>query len=238
MGLVLNEHGFLSRTTILPGNASEPKILEEMIENLSAHQSLLKPTIILDAEIATEENLAWLRSKGYHYVVSARQNAPSFELESTLTLVDDLHDQVKVALIKTEGNEEQWLYCESEAKAVVALEMKQSFRRRFEEELNKLSAGLSKLKGGKKYLKILERLGRLKEKHKRISGCYEVTVIPSEDQTTATAIEWIVMQEEEEKLTGSYFRVQFKPVLSVAEEVRYLQSGTRLSPRDKTYLTP
>ena len=30
MGLVMNEHGFLHRTSILPGNAAEPKTLEEM----------------------------------------------------------------------------------------------------------------------------------------------------------------------------------------------------------------
>ena len=34
MGLVMNEYGFLHRTSILPGNASEPKTLEEMIEEV------------------------------------------------------------------------------------------------------------------------------------------------------------------------------------------------------------
>ena len=50
----MNEHGFLNRTSILPGNASEPKTLQEMIKNLDAHQSLFKPIIILDAGIATD----------------------------------------------------------------------------------------------------------------------------------------------------------------------------------------
>ena len=77
MGLVMNEHGFLHRTSILPGNASEPKTLEEMIEDLSVHHSLFKPTIILDAGIATDDNLTWLSRNGYTYVVSARQEAPS-----------------------------------------------------------------------------------------------------------------------------------------------------------------
>ena len=147
MGLVMNEHGFLNRTSILPGNASEPKTLEEMIESLSAHQSLFKPTIILDAGIATKDNLAWLREKGYTYVVSARQDAPSIDLEGELVPVGDLNNFVKAALVKSEDDsEEKWLYCESEAKAAVAAEMKQSFRKRFEDELKKLSEGLSKPK--------------------------------------------------------------------------------------------
>ena len=207
MGLVMNEHGFLNRTSILPGNASEPKTLEEMIENLSIHQSLIKPTIILDAGIATKDNLAWLRGKGYSYVVSAKQDAPSLDLEGELVDVGDLNNLVKAALIKSEDDsEEKWLYCESEAKAAVALEMKQSFKKRFEDELQKLSDGLSKPKGRKKYTKVIERIGRLKEKHKRISGCYEVNAVASEDGATATAIEWRVIDEKmKDKLTGSYF---------------------------------
>jgi len=207
MGLVMNEHGFLHRTSILPGNASEPKTLEEMIENLSAHQSLIKPTIILDAGIATKDNLAWLRGKGYTYVVSARQDAPSIDLEGELVDVGDLNNLVKAALIKSEDNsEEKWLYCESEAKAAVALEMKQSFKKRFEDELKNLSEGLSKPRGRKKYTKVIERIGRLKEKHKRISGCYEINAIASADGVTATAIEWTIIDEKmKNKLTGSYF---------------------------------
>jgi transposase len=207
LGLVMNEHGFLNRTAVLPGNASEPKTLEEMIKNLSIHQSLFKPTILLDAGIATEDNLAWLRENGYTYVVSARQEAPSIDLEGDLVSVDDLLGLVKVALIKSEANsEEKWLYCESEAKAAVASEMKQSFRRRFEEDLKKLADGLIKPRSRKKLPKVIERVGRLKEKHKRISGCYEVTVIPSEDKATASSLEWKVIEEKmRNKLTGSYF---------------------------------
>lgn len=207
MGLVMNEHGFLNRTAILPGNASEPKTLEEMITNLSAHQSLLKPTIILDAGIATIDNLAWLRGKGYTYVVSARQDAPSMDLEGELVDVGDLNDFVKAALVKSEDNsEEKWLYCESEAKAAVAAEMKQSFRKRFENDLKRLMEGLTKPKGRKKFTKVVERIGRLKEKHKRISACYEVNVVASEDGATATSVEWKVIDEKmSDKLTGSYF---------------------------------
>jgi transposase len=207
MGLVMNEHGFLHRTSILPGNASEPKTLEEMIKRLSVHHSLIKPTIILDAGIATEANLTWLRENNYSYVVSARQNAPSLELEGGLAAVGDAYDLVKAALVKSPSDsEEKWLYCESEAKAAVASKMKQSFRTRFEDDLKKISAGLLKPRGRKKYQKVLERIGRLKEKHKQISGCYEVNVLASEDGQTATSIEWKVIEEKlSDKLTGRYF---------------------------------
>lgn len=206
MGLIMNEHGFLNKTSFLPGNAAEPKTLQTMIEALNIHPSLFKPTIILDAGIATEGNLTWLRQNGYTYVVSARQNAPSTEFEGNLVPVGDRHDLVKAAIISDAGDEEKWLYCESEAKAVVASSIKKKFKQRFEDDLKKLAEGISKPKGRKKHTKILERIGRLKEKHKRISGCYEVTATPSEDGCTTLAVEWKVIEEKmAEKLTGHYF---------------------------------
>lgn len=207
MGLVMNEYGFLNRTSILPGNASEPKTLKKMIESLSSHQSLFKPTIVLDAGISTNENLTWLRENGYQYVVSARQNAPSIDLESELVSVGDLNEFVKAALVKSEDqSEEKWLYCESEAKNAVAAKMKQSFRKRFEEELNNLADSLSKSRARKKLTQVLERIGRLKEKHKNISGCYEINVETSEDDKTVTTVQWKVIDEKmSDKLTGTYF---------------------------------
>lgn len=206
LGLVMNEHGFLHRTSILPGNASEPLTLQEMIENLTPHQSLFKPIIVMDAGIATEANLQWLKDNKYNYIVSARQDAPSLELESELIAVGDLKGLVKAALIKSSEGEEKWLYCESEAKAAVAAQMKEAFKKRFEESLHKLADGLTKAKGRKKHVKIVERIGRLKEKHKNISGCYKVNVKVSEDGVNASSIEWSVIDEKmSAKLTGSYF---------------------------------
>jgi transposase len=128
-------------------------------------------------------------------------------LDGNLEAVGDAHDFVKTALIKSaDDSGEGWLYCESEAKAATASQMKCAFRKRFEDDLNKAKAGLLKPKGRKKYQKILECIGRLKEKHKQISGCYEVSVSASDDGSTVTAIEWQVVEEKlSDKLTGRYF---------------------------------
>lgn len=206
MGLVMNEHGFLNRTSILPGNISEPKTLEDMIKNLTPQPSLEKPIIILDAGISTDTNLAWLRENKYKYIVSARKGAPCTEIEGALVHVGDRNNLVKAAIIKTDCYDEKWLYCESEAKASVADKMKQSFRSRFEDSLNRLNESLKKPRGRKKHLTVVERIGRLKEKHKNISACYEINVIASEDGLNATLVDWKVIREKmDEKLTGKYF---------------------------------
>ncbi len=206
LGLAVNEHGFIHRTKILPGNVAESKTLQEMIQSLDRSEDLFRPTIVLDAGISSEANLQWLRENGYKYVVSARQNAPSLDLEGELVPVEDSENNVKAALIKTANLEERWLYCESKAKAAVASKMKESFKQRFEIDLKKLAEGLSKPKGRKKYLKVLDVVGRLKEKHQRISACYEVAVKASEDGQTAILVEWAEIPEKMEgKLTGHYF---------------------------------
>lgn len=117
---------------------------------------------------------------------------------------------VKAALIKSvqteEEIEEKWLYCESEAKAAVASQMKTRFKERYEEDLKKANESLNKPRGKKLYEPVLEKLGRLKEKHKQISACYKVTAETSEDKKTVTSISWSEIQEKMEiKLTGHYF---------------------------------
>ena len=206
LGLVLNQHGFLSRSEFLSGNVSEPKSLKGAIEALSSKEGLLKPTIVMDAGIATEDNLKWLKENEYTYIVSARQKAPAMEFEGEPVMVGNSEKYpVKVFELLVDG-QEKWLYCESPAKEVTATSMKTFFQKRLDGDLEKLSAALQKPKGRKKLHKVLERIGRIREKHRSISSCYEINAIPSEDGLTAVRIEWDVLSEKiEDKLTGRYY---------------------------------
>jgi len=206
LGLVINEHGFATRSSLFPGNISEAKTLEQAVGALYSSNDLFKPIIVLDAGIATEENLQWLRTHHFFYIVSARQKAPSMELEGPLVDVDPEKTRVKAALIKSDELEERWLYCESEAKEAVSSQIKTAFCKRFEIDLQKLSDGLTKPKCRKQYGKILERIGRLKEKHSRVSSCYEIAVTASNDNQTIIAIQWTLKPEKlKDKLNGHYF---------------------------------
>lgn len=207
LGLVINEHGFITRSSFLSGNVSEPGTLQKAIDGLSSGEDLFKPTIVMDAGISSEENLTWMRQKGYKYIVSARQDSPSYELEDALVPVGDIEKTgVKAALVKTNDNTEKWLYCESEAKGSVAAEMKKAYQKKIEADLEEVKASLQKPRGKKKYEQVLERIGRLKEKHKAISGCYQIDVKASEDKKTAVEITWKADESKiEDKLNNHYF---------------------------------
>lgn len=205
LGLVLNQEGFLHRSELLPGNVSEPASLKNAIEALAASEDLFKPTIVMDAGIATEENLLWLKENGYGYIVVARGKAPSEEIPEEWAAVGQATQQVKVAEI-TVQNEEKWVYCESPAKEATASAMKNLFQKRLEQDLEKMAAGLHKPKGRRRLHKVLERIGRLREKHRAIAHCYKIEAIPSEDGLTAIRIEWNALTEKlEDKLKGRYY---------------------------------
>lgn len=204
LGLVLNQKGFLTRSEFLEGNVSEPKTLQSAISALHSSEDLLKPTIAMDAGIATEENLQWLSENGYGYVVSSRKKAPPGNLSKEVYSVGK--DFVKVRELFIEGRKEKWLHCESPTKERKASSMKAAFQQRFEADLKRASAALSKPRGTKKLEKVLERVGRIKEKHRSISSCYCVEVIPTEDGQKAKEIRWELLEEKfEEKLTGTYY---------------------------------
>lgn len=203
LGLVLDEHGFYVRSQILPGNVSEPKTLQEAIEKLHDSSQLFKPTILLDAGIASIENLEWLRQNQYSYIVSARQKAPSSEIPKDM---EEVGRGVSVALLSATDDEETWLYCDSPAKEATALEMKTLFQQRFENALQKIVDSLKKPRANKTFLKIHERISRAKETHKRISGCYDITIQTSPDGKNVVGIEWKIIPEKlETRLTGKYY---------------------------------
>lgn len=206
LGLVLNQQGFLKRSKFLPGNMSEPKSLQDAIKALASSEDLFKPTVVMDAGIATEDNLCWLRDNHYTYIVSARQKAPPIEINGESALVgNSTNYKVKVMELPVQG-QEKWFYCESPAKKATASSMKTLFQQRFEGELAKCAAGLHKPRGRKKFTKVIERIGRLKEKHRSISGCYDINVVPSEDGLTAIRLEWKVLPEKlADRLTGHYY---------------------------------
>ncbi len=77
LGLVLDGDGFPKRSRVFEGNVSEGKTLEKMLEGLEREPSLIKPLVILDAGIATEDNLQWLRDNHHEYLgVSRRRRRP------------------------------------------------------------------------------------------------------------------------------------------------------------------
>lgn len=197
LGLVLDAEGFPKRSNVFNGNVSEPKTLESMVKDISGENPLLKPTVVLDAGIATRTNIEWLRDNQYAYLVVSRKKKK--DIPATLTLVPvkkDVNTFVQAALVKNEETDEIELYCHSKGKEEKEQGIKSLFQQRFEEELIKARSALSKKNGTKRYEKVIERIGRLKERFKRVAHRYEVTVKKDPETKKAKAINWHLRETE------------------------------------------
>jgi len=75
LGLVCDGSGFIRRSRVFAGNAVEWRTLEGMLVDLGAPPGAV---VIMDRGIATAANLAWLKERGYRYLVDSRERDRRF----------------------------------------------------------------------------------------------------------------------------------------------------------------
>jgi transposase len=204
LALVLDASGFPKRSEILPGNASEPKTLEQMLGKLTAEHSENAPTVVLDAGIASEENIAWLVKNGYRYLVVSRKRHREFDPDAAVLIKQGDELKIRAQRRVNAHTGEVELYCHSSQREKKEQGIAELFGKRFEEALTKLAEGLHKKGAVKRYDKVLERLGRLREKYSRAAQYYEVSVAHDEASGKATAIHWQRTKPIAETLPGVY----------------------------------
>ena len=204
LALVLDASGFPKRSEVFAGNASEPKTLAAMVDRLASDQTGATPTVVLDAGIATEENIAWLREHGYRYVVVSRKRHRQFDPDAAVVIKeeDDLCIRAQREVNAETGEVE--LYCHSSQRELKEQGIAERFAKRFEAMLQKLADGLHKKGTVKRYDKVLERIGRMKEKYPRAARYYEITVAQDAATGKATAIHWKRITPIDDTLPGVY----------------------------------
>ncbi|MDO9548132.1 MAG: transposase [Candidatus Marinimicrobia bacterium] len=106
---------------------------------------------------------------------------------------------VKAALVKDENADEIQLYCHSTGKEKKEKGIKTLFQQRFEEELEKARSALSRKNGVRRLPddKVIERIGRLKERFKRVAHRYEISIEKDSQTNKAKAINWHLKDTEE-----------------------------------------
>ncbi|HAQ38493.1 MAG TPA: hypothetical protein DCX89_03250 [Saprospirales bacterium] len=72
LALVVKTFGFIKHSSMHEVNFSDWKDPDVLIERIDYVVGPKKPIIVLDAGIATVENLAMIKAKGYHYLYVSR----------------------------------------------------------------------------------------------------------------------------------------------------------------------
>ena len=83
LGLVLDGSGFVRRSRVFAGHAVEAQTLQGMLTGLHATPGAL---VVMDAGIATADNLRWLVDQGYRYLVVNRGGHRQFDPEPSVAI--------------------------------------------------------------------------------------------------------------------------------------------------------
>ena len=112
LALVVNIEGFIKYSSILEGNIADNKTLSAMIEKLSTHTCNTNAVVVLDAGIATEENLKLIAKKGYKYLCVSMTKLKHYKaVPDRLTVLLDTKSNKTIRLksVATEKNTDYYL---------------------------------------------------------------------------------------------------------------------------------
>ena len=187
LSLTVDEEGFPKQSKVWEGNVSEPDTLEDVLLGLKKEENLFSSqrTIVMDAGIATEDNVALIKKRGFKYVAVSRKRTydDSFwsEEEPEKIALSDGKTILSMKLARTE--EEVFLLCHSEAKEAKESAILLRREEKFEQELLAMREGLKEKRKLKKYDKIMERIGRFKERYK-VGNLYTINVKQTDGKVT------------------------------------------------------
>ena len=187
LGLVLDGSGFVRRSETFAGNVSEPGTLASMLAGLGAPAGAL---VVMDAGIATDANVVWLVEHGYRYLVVRRGGRRQFDATRSVSIETAGEEWLHLQKELSPDGQELCLYCHSPSRQLKEEAMLAQSCGRFEAGLQQMSDGLQKPRSEKSHDKLLERLGRLKQKSRGASQHYQVRLVTEESGKTVMAITW------------------------------------------------
>lgn len=211
LAMVVNIEGFIKYTAIHEGNIADCQTLSSMIDKLVLQSSHHKPIIVLDAGIATQENLALIQSKGYFYVCVSRSRLKEYQMVSnrlSVILETKSKNEIIIKAVQTKVSTDYYLEITSPTKALKEKGMKDLFETRYEEALESIKSSIHKKSGVKQVSKVNQRIGRAKEKYPSVHHYYNIHITTDKTNEQVTNITWekdqILHQQKTDGL-GVYF---------------------------------
>ncbi|MCC7278930.1 MAG: IS1634 family transposase [Chromatiaceae bacterium] len=187
LGLVLDGSGFVRRSQTFDGAVTEGTTLDGMLQGLGAPRGAL---VVMDAGIATADNILWLRTQGYRYLVVSRERQRQFDATAATSLTTASGEALAIQRVVDTDAEEVRLYCFSACRAGKEQGISARFTQRFETALQALHEGLARPRTTKQIDKLWERIGRLKAKSHGVGQHYHIEIDADATGQLATAIRW------------------------------------------------
>ena len=198
LSLAINADGFIRYSEILQGNTSDPRSLPDMVDKIYSRSPAGKDKtlVVMDAGIATEENLALIRGKGYNYLCVSRTKLKDYALsddERKVIVTDSRKNEITLREVHREEGGDYYLEVTSPTKAMTEASMNRQWRERFEQEMEKINAAIGKKGGTKNYEKVIQRTGRAIEKYPSIAKYYDIEYVKSDtNPAQMDSIRWSI----------------------------------------------
>lgn len=195
IGLLSNEWGFLRRTHFYGGNVHEPDTLEDVLSYIHSLNGL-----VMDAGIATQDNIEALARKGVAYLCVVREGFAQYEVDFEQADCFSHHAsngktyrvwlQVRRHEFELDGQSrcDQLIFVKSEQKQLKEASIMRLQKQRFEQGLQAIRQSLSKPRGQKTIARVHERIGRLRARHSRVSQAFQIQT--RDDGQQVQHLEW------------------------------------------------
>ena len=210
LALSIDSLGFVRYSKFYKGNVSEPGTFKEMLSEVALGMDIKeeKPVVVMDAGIATEENLETIRSDefGYDYVCVSRTTPKEYNklTEKAKAISDNRDNKIELTKVSVEGKEDNFLHIKSSQKKKKELSIDKKLTNRLEAQLQEIKDKLQKPRTLKKTEKVHEKIGKIKAQLSRVGWLYDIKYIEDKEKDIVTDINWKRIKERE-KPKGEYF---------------------------------
>jgi len=210
LALSIDSLGFVRYSRFYNGNISEPATFEDMLSDVVCQLDTNgeKPIIVMDAGIATEDNLKIIRSSKYNYdYVCVSRTAPKDYGKLSVkaeTVSDNRGNKIELTKARVEGKEDNYLHIKSSQKLKKEASIDNKLTLRLEAQLQDIKDKLPKKGTLKKAEKVHEKVGRIKAKLSKIGWLYDIKYTEDKEKGIVTDINWHRVKERE-RPSGEYF---------------------------------
>jgi hypothetical protein len=176
IGLVVTEDGIPLGYEVFAGNTNDVRTVEHIVGAMESKYGRAQRVWVMDRGMVSEDNLAFLRSRGGSYIVGTPKGMlRRFEQYLTNKAWHEVQAGVEVKLVPGPAGEETFILARSRDRRQKEAAMHDRF-------LTRMATGLEKLKNAATSGRLTdvglarERLGRLKERNWRASGAFHVRI--------------------------------------------------------------
>lgn len=210
LALSIDSLGFVRYSKFYNGNISEPETFEGMLDDVTCQLDTQgeKPIIVMDAGIATEDNLSIIRSSKYNYdYVCVSRTVPKDYIKLSAkaeSISGNRGNKIELTKAMVEGKDDCFLHVKSGQKLKKEVSIDDKLTLRLEKQLQDIKDKLPKKGTLKKAEKIHEKVGRIKAKLSKIGWLYDIKYTEDKEKGIVTDINWCRVKERE-RPKGEYF---------------------------------